>query len=298
MKNTTSAAIAFQGVSKRYGRVQALDDVTFEVGRGECVALLGPNGAGKSTAVDLMLGLRRPDQGRIRVLDDSPAGAVAAGRVGAMPQSGGLPSDATVRDVVALAVRLYGARRTVGEVLEMAGLDEVARRRGDALSGGQAQRVRFAMALAGRPELLFLDEPTVAMDAASRRAFWTSVRQAGTTTVFATHYLDEADAFADRVIVLAHGTVVAEGTPSTIKAMVGGRTVRCVLDAPEPSRLLALPGVRDVGVHGRDVTIRTDDADGTVAALYGSVGGVRDLRVSGADLEEALITLTSGKQVA
>ncbi|GAA4556570.1 ABC transporter ATP-binding protein [Planotetraspora kaengkrachanensis] len=295
MENTTPAAVSFQGVSKRYGRVQALDEITFGIARGECVALLGPNGAGKSTAVDLMLGLSRADRGRIAVLGTAPEKAVAAGRVGAMLQSGGLPADATVGDIVSLAVQLYGGRRRTAEVLELTGLTELARRKGDALSGGQAQRVRFAVAMAGEPELLFLDEPTVAMDPLARREFWAAVRATGITTVFATHYLDEADAFADRVIVLANGSVVADGSPSTIKSMTGGRTVRCVLATPDPTVLLALPGVRDVSVHGRDVTLRTDDADATVAALYGSIGGVRELQVSGADLEEALIPLTSGK---
>ncbi|MBP2706096.1 ABC transporter ATP-binding protein [Microbispora sp. RL4-1S] len=298
MENTTSAAVSFQGVSKRYGRVQALDEITFQISRGESVALLGPNGAGKSTAVDLMLGLSRADRGRIAVLGTTPAKAVAAGQVGAMLQSGGLPADATVGDIVSLAVQLYGGRRRTAEVLELTGLTELARRKGDALSGGQAQRVRFAVAMAGQPELLFLDEPTVAMDPLTRRDFWSAVRATGITTVFATHHLDEADAFADRVIVLANGSVAADGSPSTIKSMIGGRTVRCVLAAPDPAVLLALPGVHDVSVLGRDVTLHTDDADGTVAALYGSIGGVRDLQVSGADLEEALIFLTSEGKAA
>ncbi|NJP94590.1 ABC transporter ATP-binding protein [Nonomuraea sp. FMUSA5-5] len=292
MKNTVS----FTAVSKSYGRVRALDDVTFHVAPGETVALLGPNGAGKSTAVDLMLGLARPDAGEITVLGTAPHRAVAQGRVGAMLQSGGLPADSTVAEVVRLAVRLYGGRRSVADVLELADLTGLAGRRCDALSGGQAQRVRFAVAMAGRPELLFLDEPTVAMDVESRRAFWAAVRAGGTATVFATHYLDEADAYADRVIVLGGGAVVATGSPSTIKAMAGGRTVRFVLDSPDTARLLALPGVTKVSVHGGAVTLMTDDADRAVAALYSSIGGVRDLEVSGAGLEEALLQLTSAQR--
>ncbi|GAA3186764.1 ABC transporter ATP-binding protein [Nonomuraea roseoviolacea] len=287
--------VTFTGVSKSYGRVRALDDVTFHVAQGETVALLGPNGAGKSTSVDLMLGLAKPDRGTIGVLGTEPGRAVAQGRVGAMLQSGGLPADTSVADVVTLAVRLHGGRRAVAEVLELAGLTSLARRGCDELSGGQAQRVRFAVAMAGQPELLFLDEPTVAMDVESRRAFWTAVRASGTTTVFATHYLEEADAHADRVIVMAGGKVVASGTPSTIKAMAGARTIRCVLDSPDPARLLALPGVLEVEVHGDDVTLRAGDADRAVAALYSSIGGVRDLHVTGADLEDALIKLTSAR---
>jgi ABC-2 type transport system ATP-binding protein len=298
MENNTSPAVGFREVSKRYGATQALNGASFEVARGETVALLGHNGAGKSTAVDLMLGLRRPDQGEIEILGGSPARAVSSGRVGALLQTGGLPEGATIRDMVRLACGLYGNRTTVAEVLEVTGLTGLAGRQAGALSGGQAQRVRFAMAIAGRPELLFLDEPTVALDVEARRDFWAVVRDAaerGTSVVFATHYLEEADQFADRVVVLAHGSVVADAPPSAIKSMAGGRTVRCVLDYPDPGRLLALPGVVDVTVHGDEVLLRTDDADRTVGALYSSIGGVHDLQVTGVGLEEALIALSSGK---
>ncbi|GAA4230678.1 ABC-2 type transport system ATP-binding protein [Streptosporangium album] len=292
-------AVEFREVSRRYGQTQALDAAGFTVTRGETVALLGHNGAGKSTAVALMLGLARPDGGRIRILGDSPARAVAGGRVGAMLQSGGLPDGASIRDIVRLACGLYGNRRTVAEVLALAGLTGLAGRRADALSGGQAQRVRFAIAVAGRPELLFLDEPTVAMDAQARRDFWQVVHtlrhDEGVTVVFATHYLEEADQFADRIVVLGHGRVVADAAPATIKALAGGRIIRCVLPAPEPRRLLALPGVVDVTVRGEQVELRTDDADQTVGALYSVIGGVRDLEVTGAGLDEALILLSSGK---
>jgi ABC-2 type transport system ATP-binding protein len=208
---------SFDRVSFSYGRVQALKEVSFTVPAGLTVALLGANGAGKSTTVDLMLGLKRPHSGRVTVLGGAPADAVAKGRVGAMLQSGGLPTDATVTDVVDLARRLYGKRRSLSELLDLAGLSEVARRKADALSGGQKQRVRFAVAMAGRPDLLFLDEPTAALDFRARRRFWQTVKGEGATVVFATHYLDEADEYADRVIVMDRGTVVAEGTPSEIR---------------------------------------------------------------------------------
>jgi ABC-2 type transport system ATP-binding protein len=208
---------SFDRVSFSYGGVRALTDVSFTIPAGQTVALLGANGAGKSTTVDLMLGLRRPQSGRVTVLDGSPADAVKQGRVGAMLQSGGLPADSTVSDVLDLARRLYGKRRTLAELLDLAGLREVARRKVDALSGGQAQRVRFAVAMAGHPDLLFLDEPTVAMDFRARRRFWQSVKEQGKTVVFATHYLDEADDHADRVIVIDRGRVVAEGTPAEIR---------------------------------------------------------------------------------
>ncbi|MFF3669963.1 ABC transporter ATP-binding protein [Microtetraspora malaysiensis] len=293
-----NSAVLFHEVSKRFGATRALDHTSFTVGRGETVALLGHNGAGKSTAVDLMLGLRRPDEGDITILGTSPSRAVASGRVGALLQTGGLPDGATIRDIVRLACGLYGGKRHVGEVLELAGLTELAGRQATELSGGQAQRVRFAIAVSGRPDLLFLDEPTVALDVEARREFWAVVRGAakgGASVVFATHYLEEADQFADRVVVLSHGRVVADATPSAIKAMAGGRTVRCVLAAPDPQRLLALPGVVDVTIHGNDVLLRTDDTDRTVEMLYTSIGGVRDLEVTGAGLEEALISLSSRK---
>ncbi len=207
----------FERVSFSYGRTPALTEVSFAVPEGQIVTLLGSNGAGKSTAVDLMLGLRKPGQGKVTVLGGRPEDAVAKGRVGAMLQTGGLPSDATVTDVVDLARCLYGKRRSLKELLELTGLTEVSRRKTDALSGGQKQRVRFAVAMAGRPDLLFLDEPTVAMDFRARRQFWQAVKAQGNTVVFATHYLDEADAYADRVIVIDRGRVVAEGTPEQIK---------------------------------------------------------------------------------
>jgi ABC-2 type transport system ATP-binding protein len=208
---------SFDRVSFSYGRVRALTEISFSVPSGQTVALLGANGAGKSTAVDLMLGLKRPQSGRVTVLGGSPQDAVAKGRVGAMLQTGGLPTDATVTDVVDLARRLYGKRRSLEELLELAGLTEVARRKADALSGGQKQRVRFAVAMAGRPDLLFLDEPTVALDFRARRRFWQAVKAEGNTVVFATHYLDEADEYADRVVVVDRGSVVAEGSPEEIR---------------------------------------------------------------------------------
>jgi ABC-2 type transport system ATP-binding protein len=207
----------FDRVSYRYGSVQALTDVSFTVPSGQTVALLGANGAGKSTTVDLLLGLKRPGSGTVTVLGGPPHDAVTRGRVGAMLQTGGLPADSTVREIVGLACGLYGGRRTVADVLDLAGLREVGRRKVDALSGGQAQRVRFAVAMAGKPELLFLDEPTVALDFKARRQFWRSVRAEGATVVFATHYLDEADEYADRVIVLDNGRVIADGPPAQVK---------------------------------------------------------------------------------
>lgn len=292
----TTDAVTFTGVTKTYGTVTALDHVDFRVGVGESVAMLGPNGAGKSTAVDIMLGLRHPGSGIVRVLGGSPAQAVATGRVAGMPQIGGLPTHARVREVVDLVRRLYSSGRDLAALLATTALTDLAGRRVERLSGGQAQRVRLALALAGSPDLLFLDEPTVALDVESRRRFWSVVRrvaETGTSVVFATHHLDEADANADRIVVLSGGRVVADDTPAAIKSRTGEHTVRCVLDDPDPALLLALPGVTNAATRGRAVALRTTDPDATVAALYALGRPVTGLRISGADLEDALLALTA-----
>jgi ABC-2 type transport system ATP-binding protein len=293
----TSPAVVFRDVVKVYnGRVLALDHASFEIARGETVALLGPNGAGKSTAIDTMLGLRRQTSGTVRVLGMAPTDAAAAGKIGGMVQTGGLPEGAKVCELIALFRQLYRARRTQAELLKLAGLTEIADRRVDQLSGGQTQRVRFALALAGRPELLFLDEPTTALDVEARRHFWQSVAtiaEQGTTVLFATHYLDEADANASRIIVVSRGRVVADGAPAQIKARTSNRTIRFTMPGPDPSQLLRLPGVTDVSAHGNAVTMRSGDADATLPALYTLGQPVRGLEVGGGGLEEALVALTS-----
>jgi ABC-2 type transport system ATP-binding protein len=290
------SAVVFRDVVKVYnGRVTALDHVSFEIARGETVALLGPNGAGKSTAIDTMLGLRTPTSGQVRVLGMTPAGAAAAGKIGGMMQTGGLPEGAKVSELIGLFRQLYRGRRSQADLLELARLTELADRRVEQLSGGQVQRVRFALALAGRPELLFLDEPTAALDVEARRGFWQSVRAIaaqGTTVLFATHYLDEADANASRIIVVSHGRVLADGTPAQVKAYTSVRTIRFSTPAPDTSMLLRLPGVSGVSADGDTVTIRSGDADATLPALYGLARPVRSLEVGGGGLEEALLALT------
>jgi ABC-2 type transport system ATP-binding protein len=292
-----SPAVAFRDVVKVYnGRVTALDHMSFEIPRGATVALLGPNGAGKSTAIDTMLGLRKPTSGEVRVLGLAPESAVAAGKIGGMVQTGGLPDGAKVSELIGLFRQLYRGRRGQAELLRLAGLTEIADRRVEQLSGGQTQRVRFALALAGRPDLLFLDEPTAALDVEARRGFWQSVRtiaEQGTTVLFATHYLDEADANASRIIVVSHGRIMADGTPSQIKAYTSVRTIRFSMPVPDTSALLRLPGVTDVVAGGDAVTIRSGDADATLPALYALGRPVRGLEVGGGGLEEALIALTS-----
>jgi ABC-2 type transport system ATP-binding protein len=289
-------AIVFSNVSKSYGSVQAVRPLDLTIGTGEAVALLGPNGAGKSTTIGMLLGLTRPDSGRIQVFDGDPHDAVAAGRVGAMLQEGALVPGLTVRELVDFVRNLYRDPLPLDEALRIAGLTDLAGRRADRLSGGQAQRVRFAIAISGAPRLLVLDEPTAAMDVESRRAFWVSMRAyaaGGRTILFATHYLEEADENADRVIMVARGRVVADGTATDIKKRAGGKTVRFTLGEQSAAGLDALPGVTDVEVHGAAALLRSADADETTRALFQTGLVIRDLEVKGADLEDAFLDLTS-----
>jgi ABC-2 type transport system ATP-binding protein len=288
-------AITFTGVSKSYDTVRAVETLDLEIGSGQAVALLGPNGAGKSTTIGMLLGLVRPSAGTVSVFGDTPDAAVRGGRIGAMLQDGSLVPGLTIREVVEFVRGLYPEPLPLDEVLSLANLTSLAKRRADQLSGGQAQRVRFAIAVAGAPRLLVLDEPTSAMDVESRRSFWASMRAyaaGGRTILFATHYLEEADENADRVIVMARGRIVADGTAREIKAAAGGRTVRFTIGDQPTAGLDALPGVTGIELRGGAVRLRTTDPDATVQALYASGIEVRDLEVKGADLEEAFLALT------
>ncbi|GII65944.1 ABC transporter ATP-binding protein [Sphaerisporangium krabiense] len=289
-------AITFTDVSKAYGEAPAVDGLNLTMETGRTVALLGPNGAGKSTTINMLLGLVRPGAGRVEIFGRTPDEAVAAGMVGAMLQDGALIPELTVRETVDFVRRLYPAPLPLEDVLEMAGLTGLAGRRAGALSGGQAQRVRFALAVVGAPRLLVLDEPTTAMDVESRRAFWESMRayaEGGRTVLFATHYLEEADENADRVIVMVRGRVAADGTAAQIRAGAGGSSVSFSLGGQSLAGLDALPGVSSVEVDAATVRLRTADVDATVDALYrGTTLQVRDLRVRDAALEDAFLALT------
>ena len=291
-------ALRFRGVVHRYGRLVALDGLDLDVDRGETLALLGPNGAGKSTAIAIVLGLQRPQEGEVSVLGTDPRSAMASGRVGAMLQVGGgsgLPHGVKVGELVAMTAQLYRRPAPVWRTLERARLTELADRPTQRLSGGQAQRVRFALAVAGDPELVFLDEPTVAMDVEGRRSFWAMMRgfsAEGRTVVFATHHLDEVDAVADRIVVMKRGTVVANGPASTIKAAVPTRRVRFASSAADPARLRELDGVDAASVRGSEVVLDSLDADATVRALVASGVAFSDIEVTGADLEQAFVALT------
>ncbi|MGW8888988.1 ABC transporter ATP-binding protein [Streptomyces sp. NPDC055749] len=288
-------AVSFDGAVKHYGAVRAVDGIDLAVRRGETVALLGRNGAGKSSTIGLLLGLNEPDAGQVRLFGDTPARAVRAGQVGAMLQDGSGVPRVTVRELIAFVASTYPRPMPVTEALALAGLTEFAGRRVDKLSGGQTQRVRFAVALAGNPELLVLDEPTAALDVEARRAFWASMRSyagRGNTVLFSTHYLTEADENADRIVVLDEGRIVADGSGEHIKQSVGGSLVAFDLDGRGTEGLARLPGVTSVEIRGDRARLRSDDSDATVTALVAR-GAFRRLEVSPASLEDAFLSLTA-----
>jgi ABC-2 type transport system ATP-binding protein len=292
--------IELQGLVKSFrtsgGPVHAVRGIDVAIERGETVALLGPNGAGKSTTIDMLLGLLPPDTGSATIFGRTPSDAVAAGAIGAMLQTGAVIRDVTVRELIAMMASLYPRSLDVDEVINLVGLEEIAHRRTEKLSGGQTQRVRFAVALVCDPELLVLDEPTVAMDVEGRRAFWTTMREfasRGKTVVFATHYLEEADDYADRAVLMAAGQVVADGPPTEIKARVGTRVIRATLPNVEATELERLEGVTTAERHGEGVVLRCTDSDAALRALLAGYPAARDLEVAGADLEEAFLELTA-----
>ncbi|HTU30505.1 MAG TPA: ABC transporter ATP-binding protein [Solirubrobacteraceae bacterium] len=294
-----NAGIHIQGLTKTYrgpgGPVPAVKGIDFSIEPGETVALLGPNGAGKSTTIDMLLGLGRPDSGTLTVFGKSPREAVDAGLVGGMLQSGALIRDLTARELIAVMASLYPDPLDVDEVIELTGLREAAGQRTQKLSGGQTQRVRFAIALVANPALLILDEPTVAMDVEGRRDFWRTMREyasRGKTVLFATHYLEEADANADRAVMMAHGRIVADGPTTEIKARIGHRTIRTTLSDVAREDLTALDGVAGAERHGESVILRCTDSDQAIRALLARYPAARDIEITGAALEDAFLELT------
>ncbi|MEU6576905.1 ABC transporter ATP-binding protein [Streptomyces sp. NPDC046805] len=288
-------AVSFTGAVKTYGEVRAVDGIDLEIARGETVALLGRNGAGKSTTISLLLGLNVPDEGSVELFAAAPERAVRAGRVGAMLQEARAVPRVTVRELVTFVASRYPAPMPVARALELAGIAELAGRRVDRLSGGQTQRVRFAVALAGDPSLLVLDEPTAALDVEARHAFWDSMRgyaDRGHTVLFSTHYLEEADAHADRIVVVDRGRIVADGTGEELRRAAGGNLVSVDLAGHDADGLALLPGVRSVEVRGQRARLRTDDSDATVIALA-ALGAIRGLEVAPASLDDAFLALTS-----
>ncbi|MGW7531175.1 ABC transporter ATP-binding protein [Amycolatopsis sp. NPDC054798] len=291
------AAIRLGGIAKRYGDVRAVGHVDLTIAPGEVVALLGPNGAGKSTTVDMILGLTEPDEGAVSVFGRTPSDAVRAGMIGAMLQGGTLLDDLTVRETVGLVANLHRRPMPVRDALRAAGVEDIADRRANKLSGGQKQRVRFAVALVSDPDLLVLDEPTAAMDVGSRREFWKSMysfTETGRTVLFATHYLEEAEEFADRVVLMRAGEIVADGSVAQVRALAGGRTIRAVLPAGVDDQLVStLPAVTSFELRGERVALSSSDSDTTLRALLAAVPAVHDIEIGAVGLEGAFLSLTS-----
>ncbi|QFP77187.1 ABC transporter ATP-binding protein [Deinococcus sp. AJ005] len=294
-------AIELSGVDKTFGKVEALKGLTLDVRAGELTALLGPNGAGKTTAISLMLGLAKPTHGTVRVLGEDPKHDTVRAGIGSMPQESAIPQALTVREAVTLFSRLYPAPLEVNKALELAQLGDVAGRRAGALSGGQARRLAFALAVVGNPQVLFLDEPTTGMDAGSRQAFWAAVdglKAAGRTILLTTHYLEEAERTADRVVVMNAGAVLADGTPESLRGSVLTSRVRFTSDLVL-AELEALPGVEAATVDSRGhADLRTRQPEEVLRALYARNVAFKELEVSRASLEDAFLSLTAAPKSA
>ena len=287
-------AVDLVDVHKHFGSVQAVRGVSLGIESGEIVALLGPNAAGKTTSIDMILGLSRPASGNVSVYGMTPRQAISRGLVSAVMQTGGLLKDLTVAETLQYTASLFVDTEPIEDVLKRAGISGIADRMVGKCSGGEQQRLRFAMALLPDPELLVLDEPTTGMDVEGRRGFWTAIRQdaaKGRTVLFATHYLEEADAYADRIILLRHGKVVADGTAAQIKALSAGRTVRATLPGASQDELRALPGVDSVELRGDTVLIQARDSDEVARYLLGRTKA-KDLEITARGIEDAFIALT------
>ena len=287
-------AVSLSGVTKDFGAVHAVRGIDLQLQQGEIVAFLGPNGAGKTTTIDMVLGLSRPTTGEVSVLGLQPRQAIARGLVSAVMQTGGLVKDLTVRETVEYTASLFADSKPVDEVLENAGITEIADRKVAKCSGGEQQRLRFAMALLPDPALLLLDEPTTGMDVEGRRTFWSAIRrdaEQGRTVLFATHYLEEADQYADRIVLISNGLIVADGSGSEIRALAAGRSVRATLPDADVDRLAAIGGVDGVEVRGETVILHAKDSD-AVARYLLTETDARDLEITSKGLEDAFLSLT------
>ena len=285
---------SLENVNKNYGDVRALRAVNFRVHGGEVVALLGPNGAGKTTAVKLLLGLLQANAGKVRVFGADPTNPENRMRTGAMLQVGRVPETLRVREHIDLFSTYYQKPMAAAEVLATAGLEKLSDRKFGDLSGGQRQRVLFALAICGDPDLLFLDEPTVGLDVEARRMLWDQIRQLvsrGKTVLLTTHYLQEADALADRIAVINKGVIIAEGTPADIKAQTAGKRIRCITSLPL-SALRQMAGVNEVKEDREAIELHAAEAEPVVRELLARDPSLSGLEVTSAGLEEAFLALT------
>lgn len=285
------------GVTKRFRGITAVDDVDLRLEAGKVTALLGPNGAGKTTTVRLLLGLTRPTAGTVRLFGQDPTSPAARQRTGVMLQVANVPETLRVREHVRLFCSYYLSPMTVDAALAAAGISDLAGRKYGELSSGQKQRVHFALAICGNPDLLFLDEPTVGLDVESRRAFWQEVRalvSRGRAILLTTHYLEEADALADRVVVMNQGAIVADGAPHEMKQLAASRRIRCAT-ALSVDRLQQMAGVASVRRDGATTELLTNDAERVTRDLLIADASLSGLEVTGAGLEEAFLALTSSR---
>lgn len=296
----SSPLVMLHKARKCYGPITALDELSLQVERGEILAVLGPNGAGKTTAVELMTGLKKPDRGWVQVMDTDPRQRTVRQRMGVMLQVAGVPETLKVKEHIAMFCGYYPNPLAVDEVLAKCGLEEQANQAYDKLSGGQQRRLQFGLAICGQPDLVFLDEPTTGLDVEGRRQLWREIRalvDAGTGVVLTTHYLEEADHLADRMIVIDKGQTVAMGTPDDIKRHASGKVVRCRTSLKQ-EQLATLPGIAKVSRDGTQVELLTADAESTVRALLNQDENLTDLIVTGAQLEDAFIHLTQSKEAS
>ena len=293
MTNADAVAVLAQA-RKSYGKVVALDGVDLQVRRGEVLALLGPNGAGKTTAISLLLGLLQPDGGEAQLFGMQPQALDARRRIGAMLQTTGVPETLAVGELIELFRSYYPRPRTVADIVELAGVADLLTRRYGKVSGGQQRRAQFALALAGNSQILFLDEPTTGLDVEARATMWKTIRKLareGCAIVLTTHYLEEAEALADRVSVLARGRIVASGSVQQIRARVAQRRIRCLSRLAE-NAIAAWPEVRSVARDGEHIEIITDAAEAVVRQLLFEDTTLSELEVKRAGLAEAFVELT------
>lgn len=300
LSNHSSTIAALEGATKAYGTHRVLEAFDFTLEAGSVTALLGPNGAGKSTVAGLLTGRLQADSGRVTLFGRDPSDQLARARLGIMLQAGGLPETLTVAEAVDLHAGYFARRLPTAAVLEQAGLTALANRRCDRLSGGEARKVQFALAIAGAPDLLVLDEPTTGFDPDARRAMWDVVRakaDAGAGVLLATHHMDEAEALADRIVVIAGGRIIADGTPAAIKAQVAATAIRLRTRLPA-ERFRALPGVAKVETVGADLSVLTTAPRASLEAAFAIDPALQHFEVTGASLEDALANLVQSNRTA